>query len=329
MAKETDRVNRALAILTDEVYFTQVKLLKAGQAASYEPATLRAQAYTARLALQQGITNYDFAWKQVVSSVGLRQLPLSDVAGRVDSFIPYFDYDRVLRPRLAKSHGRVDGRNGIEKAKYQLKLAQIAPYSDVAFQLFVGKDTSIAPMQMSASGTVGITLPIWDQNRGNIISAEAALVRAVEQPHATELTISNNLQNAFNNYKNALDGLEYYRRYILPDQVRYYRGVLTRREIDANAQFGDLVQAQQTLASNVASYLTILSQIWTASVTIADFLQTDDLFQLAKPEAVPALPDMSHLPPLPDCHQTQASPATGSCPQVVGSGWLPVDETKP
>jgi cobalt-zinc-cadmium efflux system outer membrane protein len=180
-----------------------------------------------------------------------------------------------------------------------------------------------------------MTLPVWDTNKGGIMAAEAALVRAVEQPHATEITLSNNLQNAYNNYKNALDGLEYYRRFILPDQVRYYRGVLERRQVDANAQFGDLVQAQQTLASNVASYLTVLSQIWTASIQVADFLQTDDLFQLAKPEAVPALPDMSHLPPLPDCHPNQiGSPAPACATNQVGSpnfvgasinGWQPLN----
>ncbi len=329
VAKETARVNRALAVLTDEVYFTQVKLLLGGQAAAYEPATLRAQAFTARLALQQSITNYDFAWKQVVTAIGLRQLPLSEVAGRIDAFIPYFEYDRVLAHVLQNHTDVLTARNGIEKAKYQLKLAQINPYSDVAFQLSIGKDVSLAPFQWAATGSVGITLPLWDHNRGNIIAAEAALVRAAEQPHTTEQTISQNLQNAYNNYKNALDGLEFYRRYILPDQVRYYRGVLDRRQIDPNAQFGDLVQAQQTLASNVSSYLTILGQIWTSSVSVADYLQTDDLFALAKPEAIPALPDMSQLPPLPCCHPNLVGPATGSCQPPVGANWLPVGTNLP
>jgi outer membrane protein, heavy metal efflux system len=335
VAKETARVNRSLAVLTDEVYGTQAKLLLGGQAAPHEPANLRGQAYTARLALQQSITNYDFAWKQVVAAIGLRQLPLSEVAGRIDAFIPYFDYDVVRNHVLTHHTDILTARNGIEKARYNLKQQQVTPFSDVDFQMFVGKETSLAPFQWYAQGQVAITLPIWDQNKGNIMSAEAALVRAAEQPHASELTITNNLQNAYNNYKNALDGLEFYRRYILPDQVRYYRGVLDRRQIDPNAQFGDLVQAQQTLASNVSSYLTILGQIWTSAVAVADFLQTDDLFQLAKPEAVPALQDMTELAPLPCCHPNLAGPATGSCqlPDAtlppVGTNWSPINATKP
>jgi outer membrane protein, heavy metal efflux system len=320
VAKETVRVNYALSVLTDEIYRTQASLMNAGQSAAYEPATLRAQAYSARLAQKQAITSYLFAWKQVVATVGLRQLPLSEVSGRVDAFIPYFDYDQVAQYVLKNHTDVLTAQNGIDIARYNLKLAQITPwFSDLDVNIAVEKEFALLPLQWFMSGAIGFTVPLWDRNRGNIMAAEAALIRAAEQPHFAELNLTNNLQNAYTNYKNNLDGLNYYRRYILPDQVRYYRGVLTRRQLDPNAQFGDLVQAQQTLASNVSSYLTILGQLWTSAVQVADFLQTDDLFALARPEAVPALPNFAPLLPLPCCHGeiggTSAGPscASGAC----------------
>jgi cobalt-zinc-cadmium efflux system outer membrane protein len=309
VARETVIVNRAISALTDEVYRANADLLLKGPiAAGHEPSSLRAQAYTARLALKQSITNYQFAWTQVVTTIGLRHLPLSEVAGRVDSFIPYYEYEAV-NARVLTSHTDIlTARNSIEKARYNLKLARVTPFSDIDFQVYVGKETALAPFQWQAVGQVGITLPLWDQNRGNIISAESALIRAVEQPHASEITLTNNLQNAYNLYKNNLDALDFYRRYILPDQIRYYRGVLERRQLDPGAQFGDLVQAQQTLASNVTTYLSILGQLWTSAVQVADFLQIDDLFELAKPEAIPPLPDLGQLPPLPCCHPDNNAP---------------------
>ena len=304
VAKEAVRINRGLAQLTDEIYGIQVNLFqKAGSAASYEPAALRAQAYTARLALRQSLTNYDFAWKQVVTSIGLRQLPLSEVAGRIDSHIPYFDYDAVLAKVLTNHTDILTARNSIEKARYNLKRQQVTPISDVDVQFYVGKETSLPPFQWVAQGQVGITLPLWDRNKGNIINAEAGLIRAIEQPHLAELNLSNNLQNAYNTYRNSLTALEDYRRYILPDLVRAYRGVLERRDIDIiNLQFGDLVAAQQTLATSVTSYLTVLGQIWTSAVQVADFLQTDDMFELSNPQAVPVLPDLGKVAPWPCCH---------------------------
>ena len=52
VAKETVRVNRALAHFTDEVYRLQAQLLAGGFAAPYEPAALRAQAYQRAAGLQ-------------------------------------------------------------------------------------------------------------------------------------------------------------------------------------------------------------------------------------------------------------------------------------
>ena len=182
--------------------------------------------------------------------------------------------------------------------------------------------TSMRPFSRSSpfaekyvhSVTVGVPIPLWDQNKGNILAAEGALGHAMEEPHRVELALTNNLATAYANYKSSLELLEDYRKGILPDQIRYYRAVFERREIDAQlvaggVTFGDVVAAQQTLTASLAQYLTILGQLWTSVVNVADLLQTDDLFQLAEPRDVPGLPDLDLLP---CCH-----PAAAGCAPVV------------
>jgi cobalt-zinc-cadmium efflux system outer membrane protein len=107
--------------------------------------------------------------------------------------------------------------------------------------------------------------------------------------------LTTNLATAYATYKNNLFAMDYYRRNILPDQVRYYRGVFERRQVDPAVSFGDLVQAQQVLVADVTAYLGILGSLWTSVVAVADFLQTDDLYQLGKPLALPELPDLETL----------------------------------
>jgi cobalt-zinc-cadmium efflux system outer membrane protein len=301
VAKETVRVNRALAQFTDDIYRLQAEQLGL-LAAAYEPAALRAQAYTARLAYKQSIETYIYNWKQLVAIVGLRQLPLSDVAGRVDRLIPAYDYDTALAHALRNHTDVLTARNGIEKARYNLKLAQVTPIPDVDVHVEVAKESTLPPFTWYTGVQVGVPVPIWDQNKGPIIAAQAALVRALEEPHRVETNLTNNFAGAFVSYKNNIEGVDYYRRYILPDQVRAYRGVYERRQVDPNSAFGDLVQAQQTLAADVSTYLALLGQLWTSVVTVADFLQTDDLFQQAHPQELPPLPDFSDLPPWPCPH---------------------------
>jgi outer membrane protein, heavy metal efflux system len=306
VAKETVRVNRALAQFTDEVYMLHAGLLQAGNAASYEPMALRAQAFSVRLAYDQSIQSYLYAWKQLVATINQRQLPLTQVEGRIDAVIPYFDYDTVLNYVLRNHTDVLTARNVLDKAKYQLKLSQVIPVPDMEINVALLKDLTVEPKGLTPTATISFPLPIWDQNKGNIIAAEAALVRATEESHRVELALSNQLATNFNGYKTNLQALDYYRNHILPDQVRAYRGVLERRQLDPNAAFSDLFGAQQTLAGFVTTYVNVLNTLWTSAVNVADMLQTDDIFQLADPQAVPSLPDLGVLLPFPCCHPNAA-----------------------
>ena len=295
--KETLVVTQALVQFTDDIYRLQTGLLKATLVAPYEPASLRAQAFIARLAYKQAIASYIYDWKQLVATIGLQQLPLSEVAGRVDRLIPYYDYDEVLAYALQNHTDILTARNVVKKAQYNLKLAQVTPvFPDLDVRYSLEKDFALGPFGTYQTLGLGFPLAIWDQNKGNIIAAQAGLLRASEESHRVGVTLTNNLATAYGNYRNNLYAMEYYRRDILPDLVRYYRGIFARRQVDPTSAFGDLVTAQQTLSANVTSYLGILGSLWSSVVGVADFLQTDDLFQLAKPRSLPDLPDFTQLP---------------------------------
>ena len=200
-------------------------------------------------------------------------------------------------PTSLKNHTDIlTARNGIVRAQYVLKLAQVTPIiPDLDVRATLEKDFALAPFGTYHALSVSIPLPLWDQNKGNIIAAQAALLRASEETHRVEVTLANNLASAYTNYKSNLVALEDYRRNILPDLVRYYRGIFARRQIDPSSAFGDLVNAQQILSTNVTSYIAVLGNVWTSVVNVADFLQTDDLYQLAQPRELPELPDFTKL----------------------------------
>jgi cobalt-zinc-cadmium efflux system outer membrane protein len=329
VARETMRVTRAMSVLTDEVYRVQLGYTeRGGLAASYEPAALRAQAYAARLAYIQAIATYQYSWKQLVATIGVRQLPISEVAGRIDAVIPYYDFDQVLAQTLNTHTDVLTARNGIPLNNYNLKLARITPYPNFDVNVGMFKDRALFPIGTYHTFSLSAPVAIWDQNRGNILAAEGAVGRALEEPHRVEMVITNGLASAYTNYRTNLDAVEYYRRYILPDQVRAYRGVLLRRQVDINAQFGDLVTAQQALATSVTTYLGLLGTLWSSVISVADYLQTDDLFQTSTPIPLPGLPDLEHLPALPCCHpygETAATCAPKPVPgPVLAPGPLPV-----
>jgi cobalt-zinc-cadmium efflux system outer membrane protein len=290
VSRETVEVTQALAQFTGEIYQLQANLTMLGLAAAYEPAALRASAYSARLAYRQAIETYVYNWKQLAAAVGVRDLPFSEVAGRPDQLIPRFDYNKVLAHVSEKHTDILTAQNAIEKQKYSLKLAQVTPVPDVDVRFTVQKEMALPPLNWIHTLQFGIVLPIWDQNKGAILAAEGTLARALQEPKRVELNLVTSLATAFAAYRTNLDALEAYRKEILPDQVRAYRGVYERRRIDPNAQFGDLVAAQGALATSVTAYLTTLGSLWTAIVSLVDLMQTDDLFQMGTAEPLPPLP---------------------------------------
>lgn len=294
--KETLAVTRAVARFTDEMYQLSAQLLKGGTTAEYEPTALRAQAFTTRLAYQKAIATYIYDWKALVAALSLEQLPLTEVAGQIDRFIPYYDYDQVLGYVLRNHTDILTARNLVPQSRYKLKLAQVTPIPDLDASYRYAKDFTASPFGTYSQLLVGMSLPLWDRNKGNIIAAQASLVRATEEQHNSARDLTNRLSDAYTNYQNNLYAIEYYRRYILPDLVRYYRGVYARRPLDPDGvNVGDLAFAQQNLSQNVMDYLNVLGNLWQSVVGVADFLQTDDLFQMATPRPLPELPDFGEL----------------------------------
>lgn len=327
VAQESVRVSEALARLTDAAFRIQVEQVPGGVAAPYEPMQLRVLAYQARDALASARNTYVSSWKQLAAAVGLPAMPPTQLAGRADMPVPVYSYEAIL-PRVLSNHTDVrTAENGLQRARYNLRLAQVMPVPDVSLHLAVEHDFTVPPFQTTTSGTIGLPVPLWDRNRGNILQAQAALLRAVEEPHRVRDDLTGRLADAFRRYESNRTRLRLYRDHILPDQVRVYQGVRQRHNWDPDAvSFGDVVTAQQTLAQVIITYVGALGDMWTAVTDIANLLQTNDLYQVgAEPvptECAAPVPDLVDMLTLPCCHPCTALPdprlkgAEGSWPRA-------------
>ncbi|MGE3804055.1 MAG: TolC family protein [Gemmataceae bacterium] len=298
VAEKRLQVARALAQFTDEVYRVQIDQVKAAQAAAYEPLQLRVLAMQARADVVQARNRVIAAWKELAAALGLPAMPPTQLAGEVDMAIPVFDYDKVLVRVLAQHTDVLTAENSIRKSRYQLKLAELTPVPDVNLRVMAQKDYTSPPNFVTPSVVVGVPVPVWDRNQGNIRSEQANLLRATEQVHSVRNDLSARVAAAYEQYQNARVILDYYRTQILPDQVRVYRGVYQRHQQQPDkVDFGNIIVAQQTLAGNITSYVRTLGDMWDAVVEVAALLQTDDLFSGVE-QCEPVMP----VPELPCCH---------------------------
>jgi cobalt-zinc-cadmium efflux system outer membrane protein len=320
VAQENLKVSRALARFTDEIYNVQVDQVKVAQAAAYEPRQLRVFAMQARGALVAARNRYVSAWKQLAAVLGLPGMAPTELAGRVDMPVPVYHYDAVLALVLTGHTDVLTAKNSETKARLALEKARVTPVPDVTLSYHYNKDLSTN--NYAHSGEVSFPIPIFDRNKGGIVQAQGNLVRAVEETHRVRDDLTTRLADAFERYNTNRLLLEDYRDSILTDQVEAYLGAYERHQQEPDkVGFGDVVAAQQALATTISSYVTTLGNLWTAVADLSTLLQTDNVFQAAQMEQVPPMPDLEHLPELPCYHP--CSPASPSQLQAVEANWPP------
>jgi cobalt-zinc-cadmium efflux system outer membrane protein len=288
---------RALAELTDQLYNVMFLQMKAGEVAAYEPMQIRVLAMQARGALVLAHNRYVAAWRQLAATLGTPGLALTAVEGRIDMPVPLFDHDQVLHFILEKHTDVLSAQLGVEKARLVARLAEVQPIPDITVHLGIQKDYTTPPFGTVANLNIGMPIPFWNRNQGNIQNARAQLGRAMLENARVRNDLTSKVAEAFQRYDNNRVLLSMYRDSILPNQVQAFRAAVARHAAvgDKSVSYLDLVNSQQTLANLITGYLTALNDQWSSVVDIAHLMQTRDLFQTQPIDEVAPIPDVYEL----------------------------------
>lgn len=293
VARESVTVSQALVRFTDEAYRVQVEQLKGGQAAAYEPMYMRILAVTARTALTQAENRHSAAWRQLAATLGIPDLPPTELVGRADMPIPDVTYDEALTHVLNNHTDLLQARNLEVQARIKLRFEEVTPIPDVNVYSGIQKDFTTPPLARTTYNLqVGVPVPIFDRNKGGIRNAQGALIRSAEELARTRNELTTSLADAFERYQNNRVLIQRYRTEIIPDQSRVYRGVYERHQQEPEqVGFGDVVVAQQSLLTSIQTYITALGAQWTAVTDLANLLQVEDLAEInagmPRPEPAP------------------------------------------
>ena len=151
---------------------------------------------------------------------------------------------------------------------------------------------------------VGVPVPIFDKNQGNILNANGTLMRAAQEAARVQNDLATKLADATERYANASNLVEMYRDHILPDQARAYRGVYERHQQQPDlVGFADVVTAQQTLLVSIGIYINSLATRWQAFTEVGSLIQAETIGgieaimqsgEMIQPEETPMV-----VPPLP------------------------------
>lgn len=316
VARESMRAGRALVRWTDEAYEVMALQFQAGEVAAYEPTQVGALAAQSRTGLVQARNNYLLAWKQLASALGLPAMPPTELT--LPTVFPRYDYEKALAHVVSYHTDVLTARAGIEKARYNLRLAEVTAVPDVNVQALVQQDASPpGPSRVFATINASVPVPLFDRNQGGIRQAQGNLLRANEEPHRVRAELTARFTEVFRRYTENRTLSELYRGQVLPKQVQAFRAAVKRHAggDPGRMSFLDLINAEQILVANVGTYYMLLAAQWQAAADLTGLLQTDDIAALAEKQEACPVPDLSQLLTLPCCHPSAAgSPSQHAAP---------------
>jgi cobalt-zinc-cadmium efflux system outer membrane protein len=287
VARESIRINEAIVAFSHELYRIQVDRLQNEGSAGYEPSQLRSLAVSARGQLVNARNNYIAAWKQLKATLNVPGLELAEFPDSPSISVPQLDNDTMISHVLSNHTQARIARNMPARARLELRLAEITPIPDIYFYGTVQRDFTVPTLFRTTYNTqIGMPLPIFDQNKGNILTAKGNLVRANQETTRVENDLRSRIAEAFRVLETNRYLVGTQRNQILPDLVRTYRGTferyLSQWEQGGGVEVGfmDVVFAQQNLLTAIGTYLNSLTDQWNAFVDIAALLQVDSLQEL-------------------------------------------------
>jgi len=295
-ARQRLQLAEGLLTLSDRAYQTQIELVKAGEAAAYEPLQLRVLTTQARATVVQAQQDSLAAWRSLSAAVGVPSLQPSALAGRIDCKVPEVDYDAAAARMIAVHTDLQISRNLVGKNRTLVTLADRTPIPDVNVGVVVQHDYTFNPGTTTYNLILGGAIPVFNQNQGNRVAARAELVKSTLNINDTQNQLIGQLAPVFSKYQANRQLASSFRTDALADQVRAYRGIYQRYHTDPTGiGFNDIIVAQQTLAATLTQYLSILQAQWQGTVDVGELLQVDDLFQLGPPVEVAQIPDLTTL----------------------------------
>jgi cobalt-zinc-cadmium efflux system outer membrane protein len=288
VAQENMRINEAIVQFTEEVYRIQLRRLKSGLSAAQEPAQMLAVREQSRVNLEMVREHYRSSWRQLAATLGLRDMPATELAGTIHLPTPVFDYDRIQAHVLQYHTDVLTAENTLLKSRYNLRLAQVTPIPDVDVATLLQKDHTAPPFNVTYSIQVSLPIPLWDRNQGGIIAAQAGVLQAARESDRARNALVTNLAIAFENYEGNRVGLLAYREKVIPFQIAAFTRLVRRYLAQAGAPdpnpetptpfFLDLFSAQKDLIASLNTYSSTLDTFWQSVISVVDLLQTDDLF---------------------------------------------------
>ena len=205
---------------------------------------------------------YEAAWNELVALIGVSYLEPLPLQGELRQGQQEYDWDSVYAELAAVSPQIRAACSRVARATANVDRQRVQPIPNLNLQFGAGYDNATNSEMMNVQ--VGLPVPFFNKNEGNISAAEAEYCRAAQDLQRLRLALRQRLAQVAREYKSALVTVERYEAEILPRvektldlleqareageysfvQVLVARGMYFRSNLEYNQVLRELAQAE-------------------------------------------------------------------------------------
>ena len=277
-------VRGKLAKLAADATQVSYQLANVGQADRPDVLQSEVEQQQAKVSLRIAQHGLQASWRVLAAVIGKADLSMFPLAGDLDAF-PDLSYEEWVAATLNESPEIKLAQQAIGRAEASLVQARKAPIPDLQLygnltQNYEPLETTRQPIGLNGGVQIGVQLPIFNRNQGNVAAARGEIESAKQELVRLKLQLTRELANLFRDYDSARVTAEEYKKEMLPRAEQAYKLYQANYQNMA-AAYPQALISQRTLFQLEAEYVQALENAWQSALVIRGFGLMDGLSRSA------------------------------------------------
>src|SRR5246127_5158816 len=289
-AQQTLELRQNLSKLAIDAVQTSHQLANVGQADAPDVLESEVEAQQAELAVTMAEQNQQRIWKALSAVVGNPRLPLMRLEGKLEDTAPV-NADELVENIVNESPAVRIAELGVKRAEATLARARRELIPDLQIRAGMQQNGELLsepngkPVGLQGFADVGVRIPIFNRNQGNVATARADLERAKREVERVKLVLRERAASVVQSYTFSQSAVDRYKNQMIPRAQKAYEMYAKKYQEMASA-YPQVLIAQRTLMQLEVSYITALETSATSSVSLQSYLLTDGLEAPSQPGAI-------------------------------------------
>lgn len=288
-AQQTLELRNNLSKLAEDAVETGHQLANVGQADAPDVLESEVEAQQAQLAVIMAEKNQQRVWTVLAAVVGNPRLPLMRLEGKLENFQPV-NPEELVEKIVNESPAVKIAELGVKRAEASLVREKREPIPDLQLRGGMQQNGELSgpngrSVGLQGFADVGVRIPIFNRNQGNIASAKADAERARREVERVKLVLRERSASVVQSYTFSQTAVDRYKNQMIPRAQKAYE-MYTKKYQAMAAAYPQVLIAQRTLMQLEVSYVTALENLATSSLSLQSYLLMDGLEAPAQPGGI-------------------------------------------